>query len=389
MKNDWSSRLLLILGLAPSGVYAQEKISFDPHASFDRSPWVSARAAGMSEAVSPIANGLEAPYYNPALIGGLNYKQMRGPVSNLQFPSVGAAWGPSSMPLMKEVAQGGSPRTPAAAEQLRRAYDGSHAYGRFTLLPTVTFYRVFVGYVYDSRAAAVPRSDASDVIDVASQQQSGPMLGFSLGSPTRNFYLGLSTAFIQRAEIQGSIPLSVPDPAEGEEDALPQGFDLIENRFRGSPLHLGTLYSFNYRWRPSISLVARNLLGTLYSSSNSEVASYKEREDITLGFGLSPNLGTWGIWSSVLEFADTTRSDKSFASKVRFGSELTFGNAFGAQAGFALRMGYRQAGPSFGLGVNLGLIGIQAATYAEDIGIDGERMIERKSMVNVGINIAD
>src|SRR5688500_9456596 len=40
-------------------------LSLEP-LGLDHSPWISPRAMGMSEAIAPIADGLEAPFYNPA-----------------------------------------------------------------------------------------------------------------------------------------------------------------------------------------------------------------------------------------------------------------------------------------------------------------------------------
>ncbi len=360
-------------------------LSFDPHAGSDKAPWISARAAGMSEAISPVANGQEAPYYNPAAIGGLNYKQAQGAVSGLYFPYLGAAADPSSISLNQKLREGRNLQDPTVAEELLRAYDGDHPYARFSLLPSITFYRMFIGYVYDVRAASTPTGEGSDGLEVDYRSQSGPMLGFSIASPKRDFYLGISGGFFKRTETQGNYPLATLIEANDRKTA----FSANEKSYSGAPLNVGSIYNINARWRPSFSLVAKNLMGTTYRSTDENVDAYKDREELTLGFGLSPNLGKWGMLNLVWEGTDLTRRDRSATEKMRFGSELTFGNGFGSESIFALRLGYRKAGASFGAGFNLGMLGVQFASYAEDIGIEGSSVIERRSMVNIGINIAD
>lgn len=378
--------LALFLGLG--GCFLENQAwaqGFNPGTVYDNAPWISARAAGMSEAVDPIANGLEAPYYNPAAIGGLNYKQERPAISQLYFPYLGVAFNRSSQSLNQALRNGGDLNDSSVANELLQAYDGEHPYARLSLLPALTVYRVFFAMTYDVRAMSTPNSTDNDLLDVNYREQSGPVIGTSYASSKRDFYLGISAQYLSRKVIQGSFPLATVNDVTERRKA----FRDSQEKYTGVPVHVGALWTGALKWRPSVSLVARNVAGTQMKSDDPETKTQRIKEDVTLGLALSPNLGKWGMLNVVLEANQLTQKAIPSKDKLRFGTELTIGNAFGADSGFSVRTGYSFAGISYGLGVNAGMFGLQAASFAEDIGADADRVIERRTVINLGINIAD
>ncbi|HET9240190.1 MAG TPA: hypothetical protein VFO10_23200 [Oligoflexus sp.] len=378
--------LALFWGLSALSLSATAQAqSFSPGTVYDNAPWISARAAGMSEAVDPIANGMEAPYYNPAAIGGLQYKQDRPAVSQLYFPYLGLALNRSSQSLNRALQNGGDLNDSSVANELLQAYDGEHPYARVSLLPALTMYRIFFAMTYDVRAMSTPNSTDNDLLDVNYREQSGPMLGTSFASSKRNFYVGISAQYLSRKVIEGSFPLATVNDV----DLRRKAFRDSSEKYTGVPVHVGALWNGAYSWRPSVSLVARNAGGTALTSSDPETKTQRIKEDLTFGLGLSPNLGKWGMLNVVLEANQLTQKSIPSKDKLRFGTEMTIGNAFGAESGFAVRAGYSMAGISYGLGVNAGMFGLQAASFAEDIGADASRVIERRTVINLGINIAD
>ncbi len=387
MMVSWITARQVLRLTAPLWVWAGPLAAqdFNPRTVFDEAPWSSARAAGMAEAIDPIANGMEAPYYNPSAIGGLGFKQERPAVSQLYFPYLALAFNGSSQSLNKALQDGGDVNDSAVSDELLRAYDGEHPYARISLLPAVTFYRFFLAMSYDVRAASTPNRDQTDMMDINYREQSGPVFGMSYATPKRDWYLGLSTSYITRKVVEGSFTLATLNDIESRR----QAFRDNQNAYTGAPLHVSTMWNGAYRWRPSVSLVARNVTGTSLKSRQEETASMRINEDVALGFGLSPNLGSFGMLNIVLQANHLTQNSVLTKDKFRFGTELTIGNAFGAESGLSVRTGYSAAGLSFGLGFNLGMIGLQAANFAEDIGAGNSRVVERRSVINLGLNIAD
>lgn len=375
----------LLLKASPLLAQSAEPLPFDPRTTSDKAPWLSARAAGMGETLSPIANGPEAAYYNPAGIGGLFQKPRQDSISELYVPYLGGSFNSSSMSLYQKLQGGQDIGDPEVATELLRAYEGEHPYARVSVAPSLTFSRMLVAYSYDVRAASTPHGLDSDALDVDYRVQSGPLLGFSLASRNQNFYLGVSAAYVERREVIGSFPLVTVSSRSLRSEA----FSAAEKTYHGTPVHLGAIWHIPLRWRPSFSLVAKNLLGTSYRGTDANVATYKDPENLTLGFALGPSLGSWGMLNWIFEIDELIQPAAQFSDKLRTAAEITYGNAFGSRAGLALRAGYRREGPSFGCGINLGMIGIQLASSSEDIGVGGSRVIERRSVVNLGINIAD
>jgi len=374
--------LSLILWAACSVSWAQD---FNPRTVFDEAPWISARAAGMAEAIDPIANGMEAPYYNPAAIGGLQYKQERPAISHLFFPYLGVAANRSSQSLNKALQEGGNLEDSAIADELLRAYDGDHPYARVSIMPAISFYRVFLAMSYDVRAASTPNAESPDMMDLNYREQSGPVAGMSFASPKRNFYLGITGSYINRSVIEGSFPLATLNDIESRRKAFREN----KKSYLGAPVHVSALWNGISRWRPSVSLVARNITNTVMKSRDEGTRSLKVREDLALGLGLSPNLGKGAMLNLVLQANQLTHITKPTKDKLRIGAELTIGNAFGAEAGMSFRTGYSAAGLSGGIGFNFGMFGLQAASFAEDIGAGDRHVVERRSVINLGINIAD
>ena len=69
--------------------------------------------------------------------------------------------------------------------------------------------------------------------------------------------------------------------------------------------------------------------------------------------------------------------------------EFSLGKRFAGDAGFSLRSGYNSAGLSYGCGINLGILGINASSFAEDVGVNNKRVVERRFVVNFAVNVAD
>ena len=87
--------------------------------------------------MSPFANGLEAPYYNPAAIGGIGNKQEQPAVTQLYFPYVGAAYNHSSKQLNRQLQSGVDIEDQAVVDELLGAYSGEHPYVRISILPAI------------------------------------------------------------------------------------------------------------------------------------------------------------------------------------------------------------------------------------------------------------
>lgn len=356
--------------------------TIDPHTSFDRAPYISARAAGMSQAISPVANSMESAFYNPALISGTAVKPTTPRLTHLYFPYLGAAYGKSSLRLQKELNAGRDLEDSTVATELLRGFEGDHPYARVSIVPAVIVSKLFVAYTYDQRATSMPDPDQPDHLLVNVRKSSGPMIGFSANDPKQEVHLGVSAGLIRRTDIQGSFTLPEINGAPERKT----NFAAVEESYDGIPVTVGLQWNGQSFLRPAVSAVVRNAGSTPYENKSGDRIT--DQEDVTIGLGLSPNLGSVGMLHLILEGTELSNKKVPNEEKARFGTELTFGNRFGGEAGFALRAGYSRAGASYGLGMNLGILTLEAASFIEDIGAGSHRVLERRNVVNMGINVA-
>ena len=65
------------------------------------------------------------------------------------------------------------------------------------------------------------------------------------------------------------------------------------------------------------------------------------------------------------------------------------GGGFGSDAIFSIRTGVNDVGVSGGVALNLGLIQLELASLAQDIGLDNNRVLERRNVAVVSINVLE
>ena len=112
------------------------------------------------------------------------------------------------------------------------------------------------------------------------------------------------------------------------------------------------------------------------------------QEDLALGFGLAPALGKFGRLNLGLEAGALTNKEVSGSKKLRSSVELTIGSSEGSRSLLGLRAGGTSAGVSYGLHLNLGLLAFEVASQAIDVGLDNEKLIERRLSGTVYIDVA-
>ncbi len=380
-----SHKIWLFAACLTSGKLSAQTLSFDPRSAFDRAPIASARAAGMAEAVSPVANGPEAAYYQPAAIGGIQEKGDGPALSSFYFPFLAAAGDSHAVALARDLQAGKDLEDDAIASEMLRAFDGQNPYARVSVYPHLVYHRILFSYTYDVRASSTPNTTQENALDIDMRSQRGPVLGYSLASDRKDLYWGFTLGMLERSETRGTFPIATINEANDRR----QAFHDVNKVYKGTAIHSGALWTSSKKWRPSLSVAVRNLTGTRYDSSDPNTPTYKDPEDLTIGASLSPSMGIWGYWNLIFEANELTRNDIEVAEKFRVASEMTFGEAFGSNSTLAFRFGYRYAGLSWGASLRLGVLGLHFASYPEDVGVGSSHVIERRSIVNLAINLAE
>jgi len=375
--------------LSPSvGLFAQE---IDPEAQtvLSNDLWAAPRHEAMSGATTGLSDGVDAPLHNPAGIGGLHQTDNAPFVRQLHFPLFGTAVNDNTIQLNNDFNKSGALESPTIAAGLVDANAGKRQYARATVLPNIVLGRLFLGYVADSQFAAVSKGAGTNLVDLRYRQASGPVLGFSATDKKGRFYLGVSGALLERKEVFTTVDYEqIADP-DSRKSALRDGLA----SYSGDPANAGFIWVLSPTARPALAIAATDIGNTSYTNRSSSFAtplpSLRVHQNVTTSFSVSPQLGHWGYLNLALEADRFHETDMALAKKIKTGLELSFGSHYGTRSIFALRGGYAAAGASYGFLLNIGLVGIEAADHAVDIGPANQRLIERRKSAILGINIAE
>jgi len=357
--------------------------------SLDSAPVASARAMGMAGAISPVADDLDGIYYNPAGVGGFGWEGTNPPaLRKLYFPYVGAAANANASKLNSAFGKEDGARDASIGSAIVDANAGIRQYGRATLGLGAILKRTAIVPFHDQQMAAIGQGNATDLVDLRYRSTSGVAWGTSFSDPSASvFSIGVGGQYSSIEQIEGQFAYLDLVNREARTDAIKE----YTYKFSGHGLHAGMLWRFGKDGgAPTLAVVARNTGNTRYTSAKPE--KYDDlviKEDLVVGFSLSPKLGKSGRMNWVLEAGRISDNDVTLRKKFRTGLEFLFGGGPGSYATFGIRGGYNHAGASAGLSANLGILTLEAASQAEDIGLENSRVIERRYVGVFSVNVAD
>ncbi|NRA45201.1 MAG: hypothetical protein HRU09_09630 [Oligoflexales bacterium] len=356
----------------------------------DDAPFISARAAGMGGALSTVADGIHAPFYNPAGIGGIHWGRKKAPiVRQLHFPYLGLAANENATELNREFTTNEDSTNRVIGKAIVDANAGKGQYARASGLFSLVVSRLAFVQYQDSQIAAFRKTDETDgEISAAIRNQSGTGFGFSISDSRETLYLGAYTSYNYRRVFAGDFDCDqLVRQEERKAFFIPR-----QKKYTGMASNAGMIWVMGQYWRPSLALVSKNLGGSLYHYQGNkdfitpEEKTLEDKENISIGFSLSPRIGKHGAFNFIVEGQHLMEKEIALNKKFRTAMELNLGG-FGSEAIFGARAGYNLAGASFGLSLNLDLVQFELASHAEDIGIGNRHVVERRNMGVFSVNV--
>lgn len=341
----------------------------------------------MANALSPVADSTEAPYFNPAGIGNSSSeKSKRGPlIRQLDFPYIGVATNDQTRKLYNEYQKPDGPRhSKAMVTTLLNTTSGKRQYGRASLFPNMVLGRFMVGPIMDEQIAAVSKGSDTNEVSAHYREVSGVGGGLSVSDPKGRLSLGAFGTMLNRKDIQGDFDfLKVVDP-ESRKEALDAG----TTEATAAAMNLGMIWKIAETGSPRLGVVLKDAGNTHYRPSDSSKQETVVQQDLTTGLSISPKIGNIGVVNVVFEGKSLTDKLTAVSKKFRFGTELLLGIHSGRPL-FSLRAGYNLAGVSAGATFDLGLLSFQYSNQAEDIGVGNQHMVERRHVAVFAINVAE
>ena len=353
----------------------------------DDAPFTTARANALGGALSTIAEDLDAIYYNPAGIGGLGFDSSprKSPfTSTFVFPYAGVSMNQTADTIRKEFSAKGAQSDANAGAAIMDANAGKRQYLRATLMPMGFISgRIAFAPTIDHQIAAVPVPDNPGKVHMRYRTFSGTIIGSSVADYANRISLGVSQTIGTIQETDGAFDYL--DFADVEKRKTVLG----ENRktYTASTTNVGLTIRLPKKIAPTFAIVARNMGNTKNRATNPADEPLYFNEDLTAGASISPKLGKFGRLNVLVEASHLTQIHVPAIKKLHGGVELLVGGDTG-HAPVGIRVGGNEAGISYGMHLNLELIGIEAESHAVNIGVNNNRVIERRTSFISYINIA-
>lgn len=356
--------------------------------ALDDAPVTSPRAIGLAGAIGPVADDIEAIYFNPAGIGGFGWDGANPPaLRKLYFPFAGVAANSNATKLNSDFGKEDGARDASIGSAIVDAHSGNRQYGRVSLGLGAIIKRTAIVPFHDQQMAAIAQGGGTDLVDLRHRSVSGIAWGTSIADPSASaFSIGVGGQYASVEQVEGEFAYLDLVNRDARTDAIKDH----TYKFSGHALNVGLLWRFSKEAGTTLSVAARNAGNTRYTAAKPE--EYDDlviKEDLAVGFAMAPKLGRSGRLKWIIEATRLSDDEVTLRKKLKTGLEYLLGGGPGSYATFGVRTGYNSAGISAGLSLNLGILTLEAASQAEDIGLSNDRVIERRNVGAVTVNVAD
>lgn len=353
--------------------------------ALDDTPMPSARVSGLAGAAVTGVDDLDAAWFNPAGIGGLNLGKKSGPfIRKLYFPWASLSATSASQKLNSEFRSEGGAGDSAIGRAIIDAHAGERQYARAAIGSGMVFGRTMVLPFNDLQCAASSQGDGSNMVDLRYRNLSGVGGGFSAQTEDGAFSLGYFGFSATRDEVSGAFNYDDIINADQRKVVIKEN----TTKYSATGHNAGIIWRLAKTGSPTLGVAVRNAGGTKWRVKSGDGDELEDKQDLNIGFSAGPQVGKEGSLKVALQANRLTDDTVSFVKKYHVGLELNLGG-FGSHATLGLRAGASYAGAAGGLLLNLGLIGVEAAVESVDIGVGNEKVIERRATATVFVNLSE
>ena len=153
----------------------------------------------------------------------------------------------------------------------------------------------------------------------------------------------------------------------------------IKDRGTGYGLDLGTMVTFPTPIRPTISFTIRNFGYTAFSHDEGSKAPPRSEPDMTLGGSLTIDLPLITI-TPAIDYRFMDRGDIQTGKKLHLGVEVDLPL-------LTLRGGFNQGYYTAGIGLDAGVVALEAATYGVELGEYPGQLEDRRYLVQFKLEL--
>ncbi len=329
------------------------------------------RPAGMANAFLTLSDDDNALFYNPAGLNDIKsgYITILNPLGELSAGTID---------LYNDL-RGVDPNNPnrfaetLKVVQILNRNIGEHRHGRAALFPNYVRHNLGFGILaqgtVDAEARRAGQQSGLGQLDVDSRVDLGAVIGGAFGFKERRIQIGATGKFFQRQALN-------PNPRTFTiTDLTNKSFDPFKDLTTKTAfaIDLGTKVNVPVRLSPTVALVGQNLadldfqeIGKIPSTINAAVA-------------INPDLWILGT-TFALEWDDVGNrlgNDTDQAKRLHAGAELRLPKILSLRGG--INQGYLTAGVT----LNLWLLQLAYATYAEEVGAYAGQRGDRRHLAQL------
>lgn len=324
----------------------------------------NARSLGMGGVYIPFVNGADAVFYNPASLSkveGLDIKAVE----------VGVSLNSLSQEDLDEL-QNFDPNDPNTYNGLY----GKRVWVQATGKSAVAVGNFAVGYLYDAEVSLELHNPTYPQFETYFRQDSGYYVGYAIpiGPGT---HLGMTAKRLNRwGGVKQELSLTDVSNAESIND--------IGNRFDdkgqgyGFDLAVGTTIDLPLL-KPTVALVWQDVGNTAFTKTEGDDNPPHIPQNLSLGAGVNLDLPGLDVAFGG-EVRHLLEPEIEAGKKLHLGAEVSL-------PVFDLRAGYSQGYLSYGVGVNLFILHIDAVSYTEELGAYPGQTADNRYMISVGVDL--
>ena len=318
------------------------------------------RPLGMGGAFLTLSDDENALFYNPA---GLNDVKGFGGMGILN-PEAGLS--KESIDLYRDIKDVEGTDTTQVINLLQK-HVGEHVHARATLFPHVYLHNFAIGVLgqgtmdLEVRNPAFPEAVSDVKVDA------GGVVGGAIGLWDRTVQLGVTGKYVQREGIKRTF-----QPTDIVVD-----FDPFANRIKAHDVAFDAGIKLNapVLLKPSLAVVLQNITDLDFDTLG------VIPQQLNIGVGIHPDF--WILDNRlVIEVDDVTKqvgSDKDFYKRVHMGAEVKLPMIL------ALRVGVNQGYYTAGATIDLWILKLAAATYAEEVGAFAGQRADRRYVAQLSL----
>ena len=350
--------MLLILGVQLFALHAEAKELYEAYRSV--------RGMAMGNAYTAVVDNEEALMYNPASLCR---------VSGIHLALINPAASAEGFDLESSIRDLTTAKTNTAIATALRQFYGKRADIAFSFTPIVAVPCIGVGLLGDFDLGVSLNNPAYPNLNLKVLADYGGQVGFGVPLIPKILYFGVSAKFLKRAG--ADVPIGISTIATLSDTQLR---NQVANSGTGYGSDMGLTATLPGPIAPTLAFAWKNMGNTAFTQDAGLRAPNKLEQEMTTGASLTLDAYVLKVRPAI-EFKHMNDETEQLGKKIHMGMELDLPI-------ISLRGGFNQGYMTYGAGVDLGWVRVDAASYGVEMGVYPGQDESRRFAVQAVIDLS-